>query len=140
MTDVRRLVGIDGGVLDDRLFRRDGLRRYLLPDARQEERVAIEVQIQVAVGRRDDARHPRNVADRLRQLLGDRARRLPQRSRQLKGDRHGEIAEGAAGRYFDRKIRYFFQAVLPADRRRDGVVDVSLNGENHRCVESVGWR
>jgi hypothetical protein len=61
-------------------------------------------------------------------------------SRQLKGDRHGEIAEGAAGRYFDRKIRYFFQAVLPADRRRDGVVDVSLNGENHRCVESVGWR
>ncbi len=138
VTDVRRLVGIDGRVLDDRLFRSDRLRRHLLPHARQEEGVAIEIQIQIAVGRRNNARHPRNLADRLRQFLGDRARRLPQRSRQLKGDRHREIAEGAVGRHFDGKVRNLFQAVLPADRGRDGVVDVSLNGENHRCVESVG--
>ena len=83
---------------------------------------------------------PGIVADRLRQFLRDRARRLAQRARELKGDRHGEIAERAGRRHFDREIRHVGQAVLAADRAGDRVVDVSLNGQNHGCVGTSGGK
>ena len=45
-----------------------------------------------------------------------------------------EIAERAVGRHFDRERRHVGEAELAADGAGDGVVDVSLNGQNHERV------
>ena len=97
--DVRRLVRIDRGVLDDGLARRraDGApgRRRSQPARRA--RPAIEEEVDVAVRRRLDAGDAVDRAERGGDLLRDRARRLAQPARQLEGERDGEIAEGARG-------------------------------------------
>jgi hypothetical protein len=133
VTNVRRLVRVDRGVLDDRLFRRSRLRRHLLAYPRQQKREAIEVEIQVAVRRSDDTRHARNRADGLRELLRDHARRLALCARELKGDGHRQIAHRAAGRHFHRERRHIGDRILAADRAGDGVVHLSLNAQNHGC-------
>ena len=131
VTDVRRLVRVDRRMLDDRLLRRDGLGRHLLPDARDDERRTVEVEVQVPVRRRDDALDAGNRAHRLRQFLRDRARRLAKRTRELEGDRDGEIAERAGRRHLDRERRHVGDAEVLADRGRNRVVDVALNAQNH---------
>ena len=97
---------------------------------------AVEVEVQVAVRRRDDARDAGNRAERRGELLRDRARRLAQRARELERDRDGEIAERAVGRHLDRERRHVGDAELPADRVGDRVVDASLNAQNHGRVAS----
>ena len=91
--DVRRLVRIDGSVLDDRLRFAGRLRLNLSPQPLDNKRGAIEKEIQIAVGRRDDSGHTGNLANGRRQVLGDRARRAPQRPRELKRDGDGQVAQ-----------------------------------------------
>ena len=69
------------------------------------ERDAIEIDVQVPVRRGLDARDAVDRAERGRELLRDRARRLAQPPRQLEGDRRREIAELALGRILDRQLR-----------------------------------
>ena len=106
VTDVRRLVRVDRRMLDDCFLRGRAVGLDLLPEARNEKRQPVEVQIQIAVGRRFDPSHAGSAADRLRQLLRDRARCLAERPRQLKGDRHGEIAHRAGRRHFHGERRH----------------------------------
>ena len=66
---------------------------------------SIQIDVQVPVRRGLDARDAVYRAERGSELLGDRARRLPQAPRQLEGDRRREIAELALGRILDRQVR-----------------------------------
>ena len=68
------------------------------------------------------------------QLLRDRARRLAQRPRELERDRHGEIAERAVRRHLDGERRHVGDAEVRPDRLGDGVVNLSLNTQNHERV------
>ena len=101
VADVRGLVRVDGGVLDDGLVA--GGRPP--PPGRVEPGVEmmhpIEEKIDVAVGRRLDPRDALDLAEGAGQLLRDRARRLAQPSRQLECERHRQIAERAARRNVD---------------------------------------
>ena len=88
------------------------IRRDLPTHARGEERRPLEKQVQIAVRRGDDAGDARDGAERLRQLLRDRPRRLAQRARQLEGDRDREIAERARRRHLDGERRHLGDAEL----------------------------
>ncbi len=103
MADVRGLVRIDRGVLDDGLVRRDGCRGSRFVQPRPQERGALEIHVQVAVGRGDDSRDAGRRAERRGQFLRDGARRFSQRARELKRDGDGEIAERAVRRDLDRE-------------------------------------
>jgi hypothetical protein len=127
VADVRRLVRVDRRMLDDRFLHGCAVGRHLLPDARNEKRQPVEIQIQIAVGRRFDTSHTGNDADGLRQLLRDRARRFAKRPRQLKGDRHSQIAQRAGRRHFHGKRRHVGEAEPLPDRSRNRVVNLSLN-------------
>ena len=104
VADVRRLVRIDGGVLDDRLLRPRGRRRQRARQAEpgQEKGRAIEKHVEVAVGRGVDTGHTGDRPQGARQFLRDRARCLAQPARQVEGHRRSQIAERAVGRVFDR--------------------------------------
>ena len=105
--DVSRLVGIDGGVLDDGLADaparpRRGRRRG---ERAAGEPGAIEEDVDVAVGRRLDALDAVDGAQRGDDLGRDRARRLAEHPGQL--ERHGdtEIAHRTVRRVLDRDLR-----------------------------------
>ena len=131
MADVRRLVRIDRGVLDDCFFRRRRLRLQLGAYALEKECGTVQIEIQVAIRRGDDARDAGDRAEARRQLLRDRARRFPERTRELKRDRDGEIAERTSRWNLDRKSRDVCDAVLRADRTGNRIVHSSLNAQNH---------
>ena len=97
-------------------------RRDVAPQACDQERRPVEKHVQVAVRRGVDARHAGNRRDDRRQLLRDRARRLPEDARQLEGDRDGQVAERAVGRHLDGKRRDLVDAELAPDRVGDRVV------------------
>ncbi len=85
------------------------------PAALQERR-AIEKEVQVAVRRGLDARDAVDRAERGRQFLRDRARRLAQPARQLEGDRHRQVAQRAARRRLDDDRRLIGSAQAEACR------------------------
>ena len=66
VADVRRLVRVDGGVLDDRLVTGGVRRRDLAARAGDEEGRPIQIQVQIAVGRGGDPGDARNRTERLR--------------------------------------------------------------------------
>jgi hypothetical protein len=131
---VRRLVRVDGGVLDDRLAgiggRRPGRRRV---QTACEERSSIEVRVQVAVPGGVDARDPWHGRQHLGQLLGDRAGRLPEAPRQLEGYRHRQIAERAIGRVIDheRELRVGSEPVSILQHGGEPRAKRLMNRENH---------
>ena len=134
VADVRGLVGIDGRVLDDRFFQSAGRLRRGVRHACDDKCRTFEIEIQVPVRRRNDALNAGDGADRGREILGDRSRRLSQRARELKGDRDRQVAERPVGRRLDRKRRNLGQPELLLNRRADGVVNALLNRENHEAV------
>ena len=103
MPDVRGLVGIDRGVLDDGLLGVRGRRRQLAgkTEPRQQKCGAVEKDVEIPVGRRFDARNSGNGSQRSRQLLCNHARRFAQAAGQIERDRRAEVAERAVGRVFD---------------------------------------
>ena len=70
-------------------------------------------------------------AERVGELLRDRARRLAKRARELERDGDGEIAERAVRRHFDRERRDIGEAEVAADGVGNGIVDETLNAQNH---------
>ena len=107
VADVRRLVRVDGGVLDDGLRSSIVHRRSSIVGRRQlsaRERDPIEVDVQVAVRRGVDARDAVDRAERGRELLRDRPWRFAQPPRQLEGNRRRQIAELALRRILDRQL------------------------------------
>ncbi len=103
VADMSRLVGIDGGVLDDGLLgvNRDPRRLVRQAEPREQKAPAIEKHVQIAVGRRIDARDPVDRAKAGGDLLRDRARRLAQAARQLEGHRRSQIAQRSIRRRLD---------------------------------------
>jgi hypothetical protein len=101
MADVRRLVGIDIGVLDDDLFA--GAGRRIQPAGEQCSRVrrAVQANINVAIARHFHGGHAGDGADFLHQLRRNFARRLAQLFGELESRGHGHIAEVALARLLD---------------------------------------
>src|SRR5687768_9301533 len=98
MPDVRRLVRVDRGVLDDRFA--GGRVRLDLPlrQTVEEERPAFEEEVQVAVRCCRYRTYALERSERAGDLLSDRSRRLPQAPGQLERHRGAEVAELAVGR------------------------------------------
>ena len=138
VADVRRLVRVDGRVLDDGLVRR----RRRAPRSRPGEPRAQE-------RRRDPgsssgsrsawprcARCPATGPSARGQLLRDRARRLAQAPRELEGDRQREIAERAVRRVVDDDGRHDRRATgrsWSASSAVQACAEDVVNRENHRC-------
>ena len=74
-----------------------------LPELRQDERLPVQVHVDVTIRRRFESIDPGHRADvdGMDELLSDGARCLSQAARQLEGDRDGEVAECAARRTLD---------------------------------------
>ena len=131
MADVRGLVRVDGGVLDDGLVGRRGRPRGDVVEPGPHERRPIEVHVHIALRRGHDSRDAGKHAEGAGQFLRDRPRRFSQRPRELKRHGHGEIAECAIGRDLDREGGNLGQSVLTLNGVDDGVVNGTLNGQNH---------
>jgi hypothetical protein len=130
MADVRRLVRVDGGVLDDCLVVRAvggrcGARRQPPPDLR----FAIEEEVDVAVRRCLDARESGQRAEGADDFLRDGARSFSQAAGELEGERNREIPERAPRRHFDR------------NRREHGIIDRNViqtpDGVAHVAADSL---
>ena len=99
---------------------------------------AVEEEVDVAVGRRLDAREAFDGPERGDDLLRDDARRLAEPSRQLECQRNGEVAERAARRGFNRnggqRRIVGRDAVEAADDLGHAGADESMNRQNHELV------
>ena len=134
VADVRRLVRVDGRVLDDHLLARGPARR---PDAvRQavgEVRRPLEVHVQVAVRGAFDAGHAGDGPERRGDLLADDLRRLAQAPGEF--ERHGdrEIAHPAVGRDGHGHLRHLGrrEAVRLRNGGRHSGAKVFLGRQNH---------
>ena len=127
-----RLVRIDGGVLDDGLARIGVRRLGLAAQAREQVRRPVQVQIHVAVRRRNRTRDAGNPACGHRQFLSNRARRLAQRAGELERDGDRKIAERAIRRHLDGERRDLGDAEHAPDGVGNVVVHLALDGEDHR--------
>ena len=134
MADVRRLVRVDGGVLDDGLFGSGRRRRRAAVQPGVEMVHPIEEEIDVAV-RRFDPREPVHAPELSDDLLRDDLRRLAQPSSQLECERHRQIAEGAPGRDVDDNGGK--RRIIGSDAVESGHgfgntgTDDALDGKNH---------
>ena len=141
VADVRGLVRVDGGVLDDglALVGRPAYRR-LGPQAGGEKRRAIEKAVQVPVGGGLDAREAVHGAQCGRQFLRDRARGFPQHSGQFKSDGHGQVAQRAVGRIVNRDdgLIGWRKAVDLGQPRRDRGTEPLMDWKNHSVAPFDG--
>ena len=141
VADVRRLVRVDGGVLDDGLALDGGRRRVAPGEPRGERLRPVDEEVDVAVGRRLDPLDAGDGAHAGGELLRDRPRRLAEASCQLEGERHRQVAEVAARRDRDDDRRQ--QRVVGGNviESRDGVghplADDLLNRKDHAGIEAA---
>ncbi len=107
MADVRSLVGVDAGVLDE------GVRRALEFAATQvnlrrrhheHDSGTIEPRVDVACAGDFEARETVNGAESGHDLLSDNFRSLAQRAGELQGDGRGNLAEAQVGRRLKRDV------------------------------------
>jgi hypothetical protein len=136
VADVRRLVRVDGGVLDDDFFVRvfrGRLEAALQP--RFQPLGSIEKEVDVAVRGRFDARNAVDLPERPRKFLRDGPRRLAQPTGQREGDRDGEVSKCAPRRCFERHLAddgiLRRDAVKTADGLGHMTTNELVNGENH---------
>ena len=128
MADVRGLVGIDVGVLDDHLF--VGRRRLHALAAQQVRRIsaAVEPDVDVPVARHFQGGDAGDRADLRRQFRGDLLRRLAQLFRQLECRGHRHLTEIALPRLFD------------VDRQVDAVANLYMRVEGARNLFFYGMK
>jgi hypothetical protein len=131
MADMRGLVRVDGRMFDDGPGNRIAVRHDLPGEPLEQVVAPIEIKIQISVRRGDNSRDAGNAVQNARKFLCDGPWRLAQRTRKLKGHGHGQIAECAVGRDFDRKRGNSGQAVVPARRGRDLFLHFLVNAQNH---------
>jgi hypothetical protein len=138
VTDVRRLVGIDGGVLDDRFGRRRcGWRGG--GEAIEQETSPLEEEIQISVGRRCHPGNPFERAEGTGDFLCNRPRCLAQPAGELEGNRRPEVAKLAIGRVLEddrRRLRGIGRVELGEDPR-DVRAHAVVNRKDHR---DLGFR
>ncbi len=136
VTDVRRLVRVDRGVLDDHFprLRRGG--RDLAGEAGLDERGTIEKQIEVAVRGGLDARDAGERTDRRLELLGNGARRLAEAPGELERNRHRHVTQHAARRRLDhdRRLIGFRQAKRLAEHLAQASTDEGMDGKDHESL------
>ncbi len=136
VSDVRRLVGVDGGVLDDRLARPAARR----PTDRaceplHEERGAVEEEIEVAVRRRRHLRHALDGTECRGNLLRDRPGRLPQPPGELEGDRGSEVAERTVRRIVEHHLRLCagVERIQRREHTSDVIAEAIVESQDHLC-------
>ena len=137
VADVRRLVGIDGGVFDDHLATRQRRpQRHIVLQAREQKRAAVQEEVQVAVGRGLHTADAVDRAKRLGQLLRDGTWRLAQRTGEFKRHRHRQIAQCAPRGCFndDRGEGGRVKLKRLLERRLEALTDTGVNGQNHVAV------
>ena len=120
VADVRRLVGIDVGVLDDDLFAGGRRGCGIAAQERSAIRAAVEPDIDVAVAGHFERGDAWDRADLLDQLRGDLLGRLPELFGELECNRHGHLAELSLPRLLD------------GDRNLDAVADQNVGAESVR--------
>ena len=130
VADVRRLVGIDVGVLDDDLFA-GRLRGSSLSPRKQGGAVgaAVEPHVDVAVAGHLHGRDARDGADLVGQFGGDLLRRLAQLLGELERGGHGHFAEIALPRLLDGEGQ--IDAVARLNVRTEGARNLFFNGMEH---------
>ncbi len=104
MADMRGLVRVDIGVLDDHLSRA-GSGVALEFERGAAVGAAVEAHVDVAVSGNLESANAGNRTDLRNQLRGDGPRRLPQLFGKLKGHRHGQFAEVRLPRLFEQHRR-----------------------------------
>ena len=140
VADVRGLVRVDGGVLDDGLFGGGRRRRSVAVHPGVEMVDPIEEEIDVAV-RRLNACEPVQASEPPDDLLRDDFRRLAQPSSQLERERHRQIAERAARRNVDdnggKRRVIGSDAVESGHGLGNSGTDDTLDGKNHAGLAAV---
>ena len=135
VTDMRRLVRIDRGVLDDGLSLGDPRRRRAaVCETFEKKRRALEKEIQIAVRCRGHTRNAFERSEGAGNLLRDRARRLAQAAGQLERDRRTEVTQFAIRRIVedDACQRLRVEAVERPQHAADVCADAVVNGQDHR--------
>ena len=129
MADVRRLVRIDVGVLDNDFAARRGHTFGFAPQQCRGVRAAVEADIDVAVARHFDRRHSGNRPDFGGQFNSNLLRRLAQLLGELKRRRHGEFTEIALPRLVDGNAQVYAIANLYVCVKR--VCNLLFDGMEH---------
>ena len=127
--DVRCLVGIDVGVLDDDFLIGVLRRRRLGPHQAGAIGGAVEADIDVPVAGHFQGRHAGNRADLRRQFGGDLLGRLAQLLRQLESGGDGHLPKIALPRLLD--IYREIDAVTNLYVRTEGARNLLFNGMKH---------
>ena len=134
VADVRGLVGVDCRVLDDRLDRGAIARARRIADAEpgQQERRAVEEDVEIAVRRGFDAADAVAGSEPSGDLLRDDLRRLAQPAGQLERDGHAEVAECPIRRLFDREVqRRIVKRIQLRQNGADAGTDRVVQRKNH---------
>jgi len=130
---VRRLVGIDVGVLDDDLAAGRGHTFFFAPQQRRCVSAAVEAKIDIAVTRHFERRHAGYRPDLGGQLGRDFLRRLAQSLGKLERRRHRDFAEIALPRLLDGDTQIHAVANLYVRVKR--VCDLLFDGMEHGNLE-----
>ena len=141
VTDVRRFIGIDGRVLDDRLLRARRRSRVALAQPLSQVARPIEEEVDIPIRRRFDAGEPFDGPQAADNFLGDGARSLSQPARELEreGDRY--VTHRPARRRLNRNRSEHrvagVNAIEFADGCRHHTAHTLMSGENHAVSYSV---
>jgi hypothetical protein len=145
MSDVRRLVRVDAGVLDQRVNAHAEAGVVLGLGNRRQRRAPVEPGIQVARAGyfKTGKTGQRLRVQRLHQLRGDLFRRAAQRTRQLKGHRRRVIAQRHLRRLL--YVDLAGGAIRPASHRRSRIAvafahDAAQSLAQNLLHVSVQWR
>src|SRR5258705_2310094 len=129
MADVRRLVGIDVGVLDDDLLAAGRGLFVLATQQRRTVPAAVETYVDVAVAGDFHRLHAVDGPDLFHQLRGDFLRRLTQLFGELKCHRNGHLAELTLTRLLDGYR--LIDAVTDLNVRTESTRDLLFDGMEH---------
>jgi hypothetical protein len=113
VTDVRGFVGVDAGVLDERVYGVRGRGDFASADDRLHGLAAVEAGVDVAGSGDLECRKAFDRAECSDDLFGDFARGFAELAGQFEGERQSVFTEGDLGRLLDRNL-FGFDLVLTA--------------------------
>ena len=137
VSDVRRLVGIDAGVLDQRMqwLRRRG--NLGADGIARDQRGAIQTRVDVSGAGHLKRRESGNGTERRDNLLGDLARGLAQLAGQLEGERRGVFAESQLRRLLEHD-GLDFDLIKAAEHSAKALLQLLLLFEIHARTTNRG--